>query len=215
MISKTRPRDRLWQVLRGFTIEGAPGELTKIYVGNIHDSYVSTWKGTGKKYLHQWVNRTVFPDIDALMGNIVTVTQHIRQKLDEQKSAEQTLTLIPSRDGLPGIVDSEGSFWRTYEFIENTDNYNVCRNVEQASEAARMFGSFVRNLIDLNPRLLKETIPFFQHTPHRPRQLAEAEKRDPAGRVEAARFELDFVQRRRRLAHLIVDEIRAGRLPER
>src|SRR5207245_8375049 len=74
-----------------FDVAGSIVSVEPHPTGHINDAFlVST---DGRRYLLQRLNPSVFPDPDAVMANIVTVTTHLRSK------GEPTLTLVAERDG--------------------------------------------------------------------------------------------------------------------
>ncbi len=210
---------QLENLLTEFAIPGNLQSLEPLHVGHIHDSYVSTWRdgATETRYLHQRVNENVFRDVAGLMENISRVTQHIRAKLLEQPagSRETTLELIPAGDGRAGLRDRAGRFWRTFLFIPDVRSFNRCETASQAGQAAAAFGRFNAHLVDLDPRLLHETIENFLDLPHRYRQLDEAIRRNPVGRLGDVEPEVEFALLRRNQAGLLSDAIRSGDLPLR
>jgi len=197
-----------------FKIQGALESMRPVNSGHIHDSHISTWKTSHGpvRYLHQRINQTVFPDVAALMGNLRSITDHLR---DRPVPGEKPLTLIPARNGRDTWIDSAGSHWRTFRYIENTEVFNLCPDREHAFEAARMFAGFVARLRDLAPASLAVTIPNFFHTPTRVQQLEASAATDKAGRLRAARKEVDFVLKRESFWSIISEPLDRNLLPQR
>ncbi len=188
--------------------------------GHINDTYRVTYDqgGTIVRYIHQRVNHAVFRDPVSLMDNIIRVTDHIRSKLmDEgaEQISRKTLMVVPTHDGKSYYVDDDGSFWRTYVFIEGARTYDAVQTVEQAREAAFAFGQFQNYLVDLPAPRLRETIPNFHHTPMRFEafeKVLEADCRNRAGKVKK---EIDFLMAHRDMTSVVVDLMAQGELPER
>ncbi len=180
--------------------------------GHINDTYCATYRhgGTLSRYIHQRVNLNVFRRPVEMMDNIVRVTSHLRAKHNGNPS-RHALTVIPARDGRPYCVDPEGGFWRTFRCIEGARSYETVQSPAQAYEAARAFGEFQRQLADLPPPRLHETIPDFHHTPKRFAALAGAIEADVKNRAAHARAEIEFAMRHEPLCHALIN---AG-LPER
>ena len=196
-----------------FKIQGALESMRPVNRGHIHDSYISTWKTNHGpvRYLHQRINQTVFPDVAALMGNLRRITEHLRDRL---VPGEKTVTLIPARNRRDTWIDSAGSHWRTFNYIENTEVFNLCPDREHAFEAARMFAGFVARLKDLEPASLAVTIPKFFHTPTRVKQLEESASTDKVGRLRVARKEVDFVLKRESFWSIISEPLDRNLLPQ-
>ncbi len=188
--------------------------------GHINDTYCAWYDQAGQRirYIHQRINHDIFKDPVALMANVDRVTRHALKRLTESGHPEarrRTLTTIPSIDGKPYAIDSEGNCWRTYPFIERARGYDEIEDNRQAEEAARAFGEFQKLAADLPGKRLVETIPDFHHTPRRLSALEDALRSGDAERRAAAGPEIEFALAREGDAHRVVDAIEAGRVPER
>ena len=60
---------------------------------------------SGKRYILQQINNTIFEDVDALMENIIAVTGHIAKNDPDPR---HVLTLVPTVDGKAYYKDAEG-----------------------------------------------------------------------------------------------------------
>lgn len=202
-------------VLTRFRIDGVRLDVTPHRRGHIHDTYVSTWRIAGRdvRFLHQRINDHVFRDVPALMRNVERVTSHL-ESIRADESGMKTLRLVPGRDGA-SFVRTDSGAWRTYHYIERTETYDRCRDEAQAFEAARAFGRFQRDLQDLDPTSLGETIPRFFDAGHRLVQLEDAARADAASRVAGAVRELDFARARAGETELLETHLRSGGFPGR
>lgn len=210
----------LKEVARHFQLEGELTGVSPYGQGHINDTYRIELQTGGRTvpFILQRVNHQVFKDVPRLMENLVRVTTHLRRKLAGQPGhdpARETLTIIPTRRGESYYRDEEGNFWRVYLFIGQATTVEVAGTPGQAYEAARAFGRFQRLLGDLPGPRLHETIPGFHHTPRRFAALEQAVERDPHRRRNFASAEIDFAMERKNLAGVLVQELEAGRLPER
>ncbi|MCX7591239.1 MAG: aminoglycoside phosphotransferase family protein [Kiritimatiellae bacterium] len=201
--------------LKGRFLEGGP-----YGTGHINDTYRVCYENNGTRiyYIHQRINHHVFRDPISLMKNIERVTAHQHQKLSEAGVADaerRALTLVPAVDGRSYYRDGAGNVWRTYLFIDRAQTYDVIRHPGQAFEAARAFGLFQRQLADLPPPRLFETIPDFHNTPKRFAALREAIEKDPCNRVRDASAEIEFAMSREHICTALIDEQRRGTIPER
>ncbi len=197
-----------------FEIQGQLVAVAPVNTGHIHDSHVSTWQTSRGpvRYLHQRINQNIFPDVGALMSNLRCITEHLR---DHPDPGERPLSLIPARNGQDTWIDPGGFHWRTFRYIENTEVFSLCPDTAHAFEIGRVFASFVARLRDLPPDFLAVTIPDFFHTPTRARQLQESVARDAAGRLKAARTEVDFALERHFFWSLVSDPLEHNLLPHR
>ncbi len=186
--------------------------------GHINDTYrvVINQGGAEVHYIFQRINHTIFTCPPALMENIERVTGHIFEKIQKLGDAtRRTLYLIKSWDGKSYCHDEEGNYWRVYIFIEKARTYDVIENDRQAFQAARAFGEFQNDLVDLPGGRLNETILDFHNTPKRLANLEAAIKADAAGRVKEVEAEIEFVLSRRSDTELLLNLQAQGQIPER
>ena len=202
-----------------FEISGSFVSAVPYGSGHINDTYLGTYDSNGDtiRYIHQRVNHDVFNDPASLMHNVARVTAHQHRKLTEAgvgDTARRALTLIRTAAGDDWHQDADGNTWRTYKFIENASTYDSLETPNQAFEAARAFGEFQKQVADL-PGRLHETIPGFHDTPKRFEALLEAIENDPLNRAAEVKPEIDFAMQHRNIVSILLDEHRAGAIPER
>lgn len=205
-------------IARKFDIFGEFQKAEPYGSGHINDTFRATYYqgGTTLHYLHQRINHDIFKNPDALMDNVVRVTRHIRSKLNGMKgSSRRSLTLVPTLDGQVTHRDDHGNCWRTYVFIEGARTYDAVQTPRQAFEAARAFGLFQRQLVDLPGPRLHDTIPNFHHTPTRFKALEEAIEADVVNRAQFAKTEIDFALAHRDMVGRLVELQERGEIPER
>ncbi len=176
-------------VVPQFKIEGELIDADQIFRGHINKTYVTTvsLNGTNRRYVHQWINDSIFGDPPKLMENISKVVQHVGNKRPGQ------LNLVPQADGKSFLRDDEGHYWRTYDFVEGTTVFDVVECPTVAYEAAVTFGNFLSDLSDLDAKDFHITIPDFHNTPKRLEQLREAMAVASPERLESAKDLLGFV----------------------
>jgi aminoglycoside phosphotransferase (APT) family kinase protein len=157
------------------------------------------------------MNTQVFPDVAALMNNIERVTGHLREHYGEFR----TLELVPTREARSYVEHPRHGCWRTYGYLENTVSHDLCDQPELAYDAAHAFGNFQAQLSDLDPGLLRETIPDFFSSPHRLRQFDAALAKDVVSRARHCADEIAFVQKRRAQCAVFADLQKEGKVPTR
>jgi Ser/Thr protein kinase RdoA (MazF antagonist) len=197
-----------------FEFRGDVLGLTAHGGGHINDTFLVTCEAPGApvRYILQHINRHVFHDPIAVMRNVERVTAHIAAQAAGQPDSERrALHLVPARDGRNWHVDAQGETWRAYRFIENARTYETATSAGQAFQAARAFGEFQKQLADLPPPRLNETIPDFHSTPKRFAALEGAIAADVAGRAALAKPEIEFARLRQSITGVLLE---AG-LPER
>lgn len=169
-----------------FDLNGQIDAIKPLGNGLINDTYKVTTTD-GPSYVLQRINHHIFKDVDLLQKNIVSVTSHIRSKLEVAGAADvdrKVLTFIPLRNSdLTYYFDGE-SYWRVSLFIEDAFTYETV-NPEYSYYAGRSFGHFEAMLADV-PDTLGETIPDFHNMELRARQLDDAVAADAVGRMAEA-----------------------------
>ena len=186
-----------------FAIAGAVGSVELHPTGHINDAYLVATER--ERYLLQRLNPAVFADPDAVMANVVAVTDHLRAK------GEPTLALVDTVNGASCWRDGNGAVWRMYRYIEDAHPLAV-QTAADAALLGRTFGRFHRLLADLDPAHLRESLPGFHAPARRVAQLTSAVDADEHGRLGDAR---DLVDELLTLRTAIgVDEALAG-LPSR
>jgi Ser/Thr protein kinase RdoA (MazF antagonist) len=200
--------------MRHFQIDGELVSIEPYGNGHINDTFCAVFrKDEGRaRFILQRINTHIFHDPDALMENVQRVTDHLAaQAGPAEEDARHGLTLIPTWSDRPFYKDSAGRCWRVYRFIEGARTYNTAATTDQAFHAAKAFGRFQRNLVNLPPPRLNDILPGFHDTPKRFETFECALREDVAGRAAHARLEIDFALAHRQVAHLLLN----ADLPER
>ena len=171
------------ELVQKFDLNGQIDSIAPLGNGLINDTFKVTTTD-GPSYVLQRINHHIFRDVALLQDNIVSVTSHIRRKLEADGASDidrKVLTFISLKDSdLTYYFDGE-SYWRLSLFIEDAYTYETV-NPEYSYYAGRSFGHFEAMLADI-PDTLGETIPDFHNMELRARQLDEAVAADVAGRM--------------------------------
>jgi hypothetical protein len=187
--------------------------------GHIHDTYrVRNGEAGRPEYVLQRVNHQVFPRIPELMENISRVTAHLRQKLRDVPGADpdrETLTVVPTRQGLLYYHDPAGNYWRLYRLIAGARSYDVVASPALAYQGGKAFGRFGALLADLPAAQLHETLPHFHDIERRLATFEKVLAADPAGRARQVGPEIEFVRERATEMGTILRWGREGKLPLR
>lgn len=184
--------------------------------GHINSTYVISFEdseGCSKKYTLQKINTYVFKDPDKLMSNIVGVTSHIKNKLDDYE--RRTLNFLPAKDGKYYVVDPNGDCWRCYDYIDNAYTCNIIDSAEVFYNAGKSFGNFQKLLSDYPIDKLFETIPKFHDTYSRFNDFLKAVERDASGRASSVKDEIQFVLDREADTKVLLAELEKNELPLR
>jgi Ser/Thr protein kinase RdoA (MazF antagonist) len=188
---------------RAFDVAGSVVSVRPHPTGHINDGYLVTTDR--RRYLLQRLNPSVLTDPDAVMANIVAVTEHLRAK------GEPTLTLVRARGDEPSWRDDAGVAWRMYLYLEAAHPLDV-RSPHDAAIVGRAFGRVHRLLADLDPGRLRVSMPGFHDPGRRVAQMEAAVEADPHDRLRDA---CSFVDALRTLRHVIDADSALAGLPER
>ncbi len=207
----------LCEAIHDFSNNGTLVDVRPLERGHIHDTFVSRWQTSAGQHqlIHQRMNDDVFPDLDSLMENIHTVSEHMVERLRRNGSdGFEPLRLVPTKHGLPFSRCDTGA-WRTYVFIENTSSFDRCQSEQQAFEAARAFGWFQAQLRDLSPDRLHITLDRFFDSPHRYQQFATALPKATEQRLAHASTAIEFATSRQDMVGVIQGRLDCGAIPTR
>lgn len=187
--------------------------------GHINDTFlVITEEGEKKsKYILQRMNHEIFKDVDGLMNNVSGVTAYLREIIIKEGGdpERETLNLVADVDGNLHHIDSIGSHWRVYLFIDEATTYNQVEKVEDFYQSAKAFGHFQNLLAGYPVEKLVETIPAFHDTPKRFETFLQAVEEDVCGRAASVQEEIAFVMDRKEQLGAVMDLQRAGKMPYR
>ena len=207
-------------IVRQFAIYGEFIDTSSFGSGHINDTFQSRWNqaGTIVRYTHQRINQNVFIHPDRVMENIVRVTSHITEKYrlaGESDYSRRSLTVVPARDGKPWARDSKGGWWRTYLFVEGAHTLETTNTPLEARFLGASIGRFQKQLADLPPPRLHDTIPDFHNMEKRYMRFFEALEKDTQGRVKNVIDEIDFMKRSEQRGGILIRALREGKIPER
>ena len=204
------------EALRAFFGESADTLITESY-GNGHINDTLLVSGGERRYVLQHMNSRVFPAPERLMGNVLSVTEHLRKKAVERGVAPSSATLevITTLDGRSVFTDSDGESWRTYAYIENTISYDRADSPDAFRACAAEFGRFSGYLADFPADTLFETIKDFHNTPKRLEALKRAVSTDKVGRVAECAAEIAFALEREEFCSTLERARESGELPLR
>ena len=207
-------------VLEQFKFKGKLESCDVFGSGHINTTFLATYNEDGKKrnYVIQKVNTSIFPDIDALMNNIFSVTDFLREKIkaDGGNPHRETLHFIRTFDGNKYFKDEDGSCFRAYRFVDNSKAYDTVDSAEVFGKSGKAFGRFQKYLSDFPAESLSEIIKNFHNTIWRyENEFIPAVQADKADRAVNCGEEIKFVMHRREDCKKLVELIDKGELPLR
>ena len=201
------------EALAGY-FKTAPDHCEPYGNGHINDTFLVI---ADKRYILQRMNTDIFTRPTELMENIVSVTEHIRKKTAELGGdAERcSLYVAPTLGGERHFKDSDGCYWRLYDFVEGTVTKERVENPNDFYTCAKAFGKFQQMLSDFPAEKLSEPIANFHNTPWRYENLMKAVKEDKCGRLKDVIAEVDFAKEREEFCKTLENAREQGSLPLR
>ena len=188
----------LYEIVSHFDIDGIVAAIEPMGAGFINDTLKVRTAGSTPDYILQRKNRNIFPDVPAMMENIVAVTGHIRRKVVEAGGdpAREVLNVVFTTDGLPYWRTPAGDYWTMCLFIDGSVTYDRADTPQLAYKGGEGIGKFQSQLADFN-RPLAETIKGFHNIRWRFGQWDECLARDAAGRRASVAREIEWIESRR------------------
>lgn len=208
-------------VLRNFCVLGDFQSAVRIKTGHINSTWCVTMyqAGTCVRYILQGINTSVFKKPEDVMGNVVRVTNCIRNQLQQAGSSEisrRVLTVIPTSDNKPFFCDNAGKCWRMFLFIENTVTRESITLPKDAWQLGQAFANFQSQLACMPGVPLHETIPHFHDTLWRfKNEFEPAVLADSHGRAGQVQREIGFITTRKDDMGIVMEGLRKGSLPSR
>lgn len=193
-----------------FALDGKVESIKPYGEGHINVTYVVNTE-SGKRYILQKINNSVFPDVPALMRNIGLVTDHLRRKTADSR---RVMELIRTKDG-GNYTEGDDGYYRMYSFVEDTICLQLIEKPEDFYESALAFGGFSESLSDFDASQLAEVIPDFHNTPKRYENFKRAIEKDALGRAKDVKREIDFILSLEEKMSLLEKMRREGSLPLR
>lgn len=214
------PCEKAEEAVSKFCVQGKPADLRRYGNGHINDTFLLCTEedgGNGHRYILQRMNTNVFKNPEGLMRNVSGVTAFLRKRILQEGGDpdRETLTLVKTMEGLDHYVDSIGSWWRMYLFIEDATSYDVVEKEEDFYQSAKAFGHFQRLLDGYPVEKLIETIPDFHNTPKRFEAFCKAVQENVCGRAGEVQEEIAFVMAREKEMPVVTDMLRNGKIPWR
>lgn len=176
----------LYPILQQFQIEGKIEQIEPIEIGHINQTYKVNIGDDSSSFVLQRINTQIFKQPIEVMSNIVKVGEFLKTKLYPKE------ILLPTQSvDNQSFVVVEGSYWRLFPFISNTQTFNEVLNEEMAYVAAFTFGEYANYLQDFPVEKLFNTIPNFHNTPLRFDQFLTAIAQTKAIRKKKAQKTID------------------------
>lgn len=191
--------------LRG-TLEVAP-----LGSGHIHETFLVQTQGGD--YVLQAFNDEVFKQADQVAANIEKVSVCLAASMPDLyplDAERRYMKVINSSQG-PLYRDTQGGVWRLFDYIPNIYTIDAVASPQQAWEAARAYGEFIKLLSPLALSDFHETITDFHYLPFRLEQFTAALAQSGERKEAAA----DLIERLPKAAQNLWDQLPLEQLPKR
>lgn len=169
------------KIIKKFSIDGNILSVTHFGDGLINESFkVIT---TENQYFLQKINHSIFKDVEGLQSNIILISKHIEKYLESVQDPEMNRKRLKVifADNQSFVLDN-GSYWRMFEFIQNSKSYNQITPA-LAAETGRAIAEFQKVLSTIEVDQIVETIPHFHNLEFRLQQFETAVKMNLANRL--------------------------------
>ena len=201
--------EQLLHIAALFAFEGEISSVALLGEGFINDTYIVTT--TTNKYILQRKNHNVFPNVPAMMENIVAVTEHIKHKVADPM--RESLTVVPTRTG-ELCAEVDGNFYAACVYIADSKCYERADTTTLAYQGGVGIGRFQALLADFD-KPLYETIKGFHNIRHRFEQWDAAVATDSASRVAELTEEIGWINSRREQMLAFWSLVEDGTIPTR
>ena len=198
-----------------FAIQGEIAAIQPLGEGFINDTFIVRTAGDCPDYILQRKNHCVFPNVPAMMDNIVKVTAHMKAKITQAGGdpLRECLTVILTHDGMPYYHDGS-NYWAVTLFIDGAVTIDNATSLELCYKGGQGIGRFQKMLADYSEPLF-ETIPGFHNIRHRYRQWDKTLQRDAFGLVSTVQKEITWIEERREQMLRFWQLVEDGQLPMR
>jgi Ser/Thr protein kinase RdoA (MazF antagonist) len=208
--SRGKKPDHLFALAGQFTPQGQVLDVREYGSGNVNDTFLVTLDAPGEaRFILQRLNTEVFRQPELVMGNLRTMTEHVRWRLQRQPLSPGRRFEVPrvllSQDGRDHVVSADGPFWRALSFIDGAETFDIIKNTEHGREVGYALGLFHYLLCDLPADRLADTLPGFHVTPGYLRHYDEGLEKRGAKISPEVDYGLEFVRRRRAWASVLED----------
>ncbi len=143
------PIEEIIEIAGLFHTEGKVVHASAHGSGNINDTYL-TRTDSGKGYILQKVNTSIFTKPQTVMNNMSKVTRHISSVVKAKGLRWKIQQVVQSKDGKDFVSSPDMGFWRMITLIEDSQSFDVVDSAYQAFELGRALGIF-HTLLDSVP----------------------------------------------------------------
>lgn len=170
-----------------FELPGKDYGIRELRQGLIHKTYLLL-NNDVPEYILQQINTKVFPEVQALMGNLCEVLSYLKAE------DYQPIEVVRTRDGGLFLDKGNAGCWRVMSYIPGSITYNTTSDPNVAREAGRIISRFHSLLQQAPPGRVTDVLPGFHDLNLRKEQYLHALENAPPGRKELAKNALAIAQ---------------------
>jgi Ser/Thr protein kinase RdoA (MazF antagonist) len=218
----------LFPVARKFLSSGTILDVRPYGSGNVNDTFLVTVdrghpplprQASGEShFILQRLNTEVFRQPELVMGNLGTVTEHVRRRLERQPLANGRRFELPRVLHTPEdhdhVHDTAGSYWRALTFIDHTQTFDIIQDQDHGREVGYALGLFHHLLAGLPAHQLADTLPGFHLTPGYLRHYDEVLAARNQPKSSEVAYCLRFIEDRRDWTGVLEEAKTEGKLKE-
>jgi thiamine kinase-like enzyme len=193
-----------FEALTAFTNEYDQYDVISINSGLINHSFKATNTANHQSILLQQINQQIFTKPEQVQDNYIKIWEHITF------TSHPFLIPVPLcfKNAETLYKHSNGSYWRAFEYIDDTYTPVITETAVQASQTAAVFASLTLILKDFDSSLLKTVLPGFHNLSFRFTQFEESLITDQFERLIKAKTLIKDLKERERYKHFY--EVIAG-----
>lgn len=168
-----------------FQLPGKDYGLRELRQGLIHNTYLLLNHGK-PEFILQQINTHVFPDVQALMGNLSRALTYLAAEDYEH------IEVIKTKEGDLYLDKGDDGYWRILSYVAGSVTYNTTSNPGIAFEAGRVICHFHSLLKDARVDSFMQVIPGFHDLELRKTQFRHALENASEERKSQARYALSI-----------------------
>jgi len=202
------------EIIDQFLIHGDFINAVPFGSGHINDTYLVTTSAA--QYMLQRINHNIFKNIEKMNQNIIKALLHLHNNQELNKNYRfKALAIILCKNGKNHYKDETGNFWRLMNYVSDSVSFDVAENPQIAFEAAKAYGYFQKNIIDLDPDDFFPTIKDFHNLEMRLKSFKNVFDENPENRNQNAPAEIKFVKAHEYLSITLKKLLESNQIPTR
>jgi len=172
--------------------------------GNINDTYIVTLDTPEKnKFVLQRINTHVFKQPQLIMQNMRAFTEHVHHRVRTEGHAWEAPRVMAAKDGRDYFMDDENGFWRSISFIQNSQSFDIIKDLNHAREVGHALGTFQNLISDLPIETLADTLEGFHVTPRYLQSYYWVLLKNSTHDSPEVKHGMKFIEDRRAFAHML------------